>query len=758
MGRPTKVASTPNPSLARSQTAAIAFRFHAAHVQFRMTFHREFEWEEADGAEVDLRPLPSVSADSAARSTSAAFADSPLLCEESSDDSLPSLVSSRAVVAECSPPVAGRVGSIPRRGDLGGCRRAALCSARPEPPASPCSPGPRSLCVSSQSVDRAATAATAAACCQRGRAGAPSCLAHSPRWPPFSGPWVGSLVLGRCALAACRSEAAALVPPGASRKRESGESAATGRDQAPGRRTARRALEGEEGKNKKGEPHVNNAPLWSRKRARKTEDCGGGVAQLNVESPGTRPFLECRYDADILAESEQSEPSQVQGENDDVPVAQPNDGALSVPACHGKLQWMVQRERALERRKTDEINHRQLVSLRALQEENALLKARLEASEERSQSLQKHKLEVDDMRLKLKELQGCYSDALKWAYTAETTPREHWIEKGYPEDYADQMANLQQSMRNIIKDLRMGTVGSKCTIDVRFDEENLIGISADHDDVLMPYWKELANAIIHWSDYHSNKNHLEIYIAYIETPNEVLDVLRPAIKQSKVKFAGFVHDGTPKSWKLAEFVEDIIQTNHNLTQVGFTGIILSSEEWKKIFNAIRIRNAVQSSIIRYLGLSFCFDGGINTEVLKDIFASTSAAWDGKAAKGMRVQLLGNGMSSREVSIIAESLSSLAYLNLDENRFGDADAAALAEALSSSTTLRRFSVKGNNEIKIERKACISACNFRCLQPGLVRRIESHMPNRWARERHISPELSTGGILEQMGEDICDARII
>ncbi|EJK52268.1 hypothetical protein THAOC_28481, partial [Thalassiosira oceanica] len=89
-----------------------------------------------------------------------------------------------------------------------------------------------------------------------------------------------------------------------------------------------------------GVPTSLEEPAVARKRARKTEDGSCGVAQLNVESPGNRPFLECRYDADILAESEQSEPSQGKGGNDDVPVAQPNDNALSVPAYHGKLKWM----------------------------------------------------------------------------------------------------------------------------------------------------------------------------------------------------------------------------------------------------------------------------------------------------------------------------------------------------------------------------------------------------------------------------------
>ena len=174
---------------------------------------------------------------------------------------------------------------------------------------------------------------------------------------------------------------------------------------------------------------------------------------------------------------------------------------------------------------------------------------------------------------------------------------------------------------------------------------------------------------------------------YIETPDAVLNVLRPAIKRSSVGYVSFTSDGTPKSWKLAEFIEDVIQTNHKVTDLAFGSVMLSNEEWKTICNAIRVR-ARQSSIVDYLELTECFAGGISTDVLKGILIPNLE----------ELRLDRNGMSSQEASTIAEFLNSdppLARLHLRDNRFDDADAAVLANSISSNTNLRTIDVERNN---------------------------------------------------------------
>ena len=289
----------------------------------------------------------------------------------------------------------------------------------------------------------------------------------------------------------------------------------------------------------------------------------------------------------------------------------------------------------------------------------------------------------------VRDLKRSYSDAFEWAHLAKSRPQYHvhWLGKGHSDEYVDAIESLLSTFKQIIKDLRTGSVGARISVKFELPDDDGHRVTAAHDEKLMPYWKELANALVHWSEYHAGDETLEVSIVCVETPDAVLDLLRPAIKRSRVKYVGFVSDGTPKPWKLAEFIGDIIQTNHEVTSVGFGKVLLSDEEWKTICNLIRIRNA-QAFIMDYFNLTECFASGINSEVLKGILTSNA----------VEVSLEGNGLCSQEVSVIAQHLNSnaaLARLYLSGNHFDDNDAAVLANSLSINTNLRVLNVDGNN---------------------------------------------------------------
>ncbi|EJK54981.1 hypothetical protein THAOC_25340, partial [Thalassiosira oceanica] len=357
---------------------------------------------------------------------------------------------------------------------------------------------------------------------------------------------------------------------------------------------------------------------------------------------------------------------------------------------------------------------------------------------------------------RVRDLKKSYSDALEWAYSVKPIPREHWLEKGYAEEYADAMDEFQDTFKQTIKELRTGTAGERIEVKVvsRLQDEEDLEVSADHDDVLMPYWKEFANAIVHWSEYHAGEATLQVVIRRIETPDAVLDVLCPAIKKSKVRAFGFTGDGSPKTWRFAKFIGDIIRTNHGLTSLGFHSVTLSNEEWKTIYNTIRMRYS-QASIMRGFQLTNCFVGGISSELLRDVLTSN--------AKGINLE--GNGMSSNESPIIAEFLASnppLTSLLLKGNRFDDADSTLLANSLSSNTTLKTIYVVKNN-IKQEGRlaflraifdvsslAACSASNHTCQVVGLGQDIfclncyDEPCVNKWVK---------IFAILSLSGQDSC-----
>ena len=305
-----------------------------------------------------------------------------------------------------------------------------------------------------------------------------------------------------------------------------------------------------------------------------------------------------------------------------------------------------------------------------------------------------------------KREKNALSDALRWACSVEVTPREHWLRQGRTLHYAVAMDFLRKHFKEVIEKLRTGTIlGDDVRIMFCLQDEEGHSVTAQHDDVTMPYWTELANAIGHWSEYHADEEATlsMVAFAHVETPAVVLDILRPVIKKLNVKGLGFVDNCTPRTWNLAEFFEDVVQTNHKVTRVGFGSIMLSSnEEWKAISNTMRIRSTGQSAM-ESVSLKKCFVDGIHAEVLKNIL--TSNAED--------IYLDGNGLSSQEAPIIAEFLNSnraLARLHLKDNRFNDADAEVLADSLSSNTNLRVLDVSGNTEMRVNGRLAFLRATF------------------------------------------------
>ncbi|EJK50567.1 hypothetical protein THAOC_30404, partial [Thalassiosira oceanica] len=284
-----------------------------------------------------------------------------------------------------------------------------------------------------------------------------------------------------------------------------------------------------------------------------------------------------------------------------------------------------------------------------------------------------------------REITGLNS-AFQWAYNYKEIPRRHWLEQGRSEECADAMENLLKGMKQAIENLWVG--GNRETITINFDLRDGDGsfIRADHDESLMPYWKELAAALKHWSEYHANGKYLHVQIFDIELPKAVLGILLPAFEQSRIEtiyFYDTIHQKSRHTGEMADFVKKVLQTNLFITRLLFSFIKFSQEDVKIICGAIKARN-VGGRIIEFLRLVHCFEGGIDTHILNMILASVATA-NGDVA----LSLWYNGMSSREAAVITEFLRlnpSLKRLTLRGNRFDDGDAALLADALSSNTHL------------------------------------------------------------------------
>ena len=142
-------------------------------------------------------------------------------------------------------------------------------------------------------------------------------------------------------------------------------------------------------------------------------------------------------------------------------------------------------------------------------------------------------------------------------------------------------------------------------------------------------------------------------------------------------------------------MQKVLQSNRILAGVGFSDLPFTPKDLEAICGAIHARNSGEH-FIKSLGMTTCFEDGINSQTLKTILTSITSG----SAEGARLFLNDHGLSSREAGVIAEFLNSnppFYQLNFKGNRFDDADAALLANALPNNTHLGHISV-GNNEIK------------------------------------------------------------
>ncbi|EJK58952.1 hypothetical protein THAOC_20884 [Thalassiosira oceanica] len=217
------------------------------------------------------------------------------------------------------------------------------------------------------------------------------------------------------------------------------------------------------------------------------------------------------------------------------------------------------------------------------------------------------KHEADELRREVRTLQSKSEDlksALQGAYAImaiEDTPFEHWRNNGYDAQDAVDMQRYLGFFKETIQSLRLGTVsqsfrrGSVCkSVDISLGSN-----SADHDELLLPYWKEFAAALKHWSEYHSDGSYLEVSIQGIEIPREVLDILRPAFEQSRIKEVFFCSIHQPGD--MADFVQKVLQTNHGITGVSFNEMIFAQEDVKRICSAIKSSDDLGRTLISQSG-------------------------------------------------------------------------------------------------------------------------------------------------------------
>ena len=115
----------------------------------------------------------------------------------------------------------------------------------------------------------------------------------------------------------------------------------------------------------------------------------------------------------------------------------------------------------------------------------------------------------------------------KWEYSAPDIPESYWRDKGFDEDYIAQMNYFIQKIQKTTSNLRNNEVIYILLGNSGHDTVLL------HDDILLPHWKEIANALqlYQTSDNFTIEN---FHLDYLQLSSSVISLLTPALKGDKI--------------------------------------------------------------------------------------------------------------------------------------------------------------------------------------------------------------------------------
>jgi len=133
----------------------------------------------------------------------------------------------------------------------------------------------------------------------------------------------------------------------------------------------------------------------------------------------------------------------------------------------------------------------------------------------------------------------------EWLYSSSSSqvviPRSYWLSRGFDDEYAERMSAFLGRMRKYSHQLRRGDSIEE------IDLWNRHQLSFLHDDILLPYWRELVNALIQYQKFsHRETYGMESFIIWnVELHPSVLGLLASALKTLPMKglILGYNHFG-----------------------------------------------------------------------------------------------------------------------------------------------------------------------------------------------------------------------
>ena len=161
-------------------------------------------------------------------------------------------------------------------------------------------------------------------------------------------------------------------------------------------------------------------------------------------------------------------------------------------------------------------------------------------------------------------------DEQKWEYSAPKIPRSHWIESGFEDGYIQLMEDFLAQIKQDTCDLRAGETHS-------FDSWISFGDSDSdivllHDDLLLPHWKEFANAL----QLNQEEAPLKIAIYNLQLSASVIGLLVPVLKHDAIESIDLQNNSFVNIREGIEFAVEVMESNERMETFYWTSNTINS--------------------------------------------------------------------------------------------------------------------------------------------------------------------------------------
>ena len=306
------------------------------------------------------------------------------------------------------------------------------------------------------------------------------------------------------------------------------------------------------------------------------------------------------------------------------------------------------------------------------EDECSLLKANCNALEKR--------VKILDTRCEsLQRSVQILSKESTWEYSASPISLSHW--RGFPEDYVDRMQEFLDSIKRYTCQLRRGgNIEQK-----RVYLGSAFSTHLQHDDILLPHWKELANTL----QLHELNDYI-LLMHNIQLTSEVLDLLAPALKgKAFTRFSLFNND-FEDTHKGIEFITECVKSNNKLLKIH-----CHSKQFDNMKDVHQLVDAIINNLsINRVDIENCLGGDMNSyEAIRPLFNNSDRTWES-------IALENNYICTNGDTAIPDYIASnppLNHLYLARNKLNDNDAILIASALKCNTILGSIRIQNNTGI-------------------------------------------------------------